>query len=45
MPFAFQVTESAQLRNAVAALGLRLLAASADATPHPDAVLLDGELF
>jgi predicted DNA-binding transcriptional regulator YafY len=30
MPFAFQVTESAQLRDAVAALGLRLLAASAD---------------
>jgi predicted DNA-binding transcriptional regulator YafY len=32
LPFAFQVTESAQLRDAVAALGLRLLAASADVT-------------
>ena len=32
MPFAFQVTESAALRDAVAALGLRLLAASADVT-------------
>ena len=30
LPFAFQVTESAPLREAVAALGLRLLAASAD---------------
>jgi hypothetical protein len=29
MPFAFQVTESALLRDAVAALGLRLLAAGA----------------
>ena len=32
LPFGFQVTESAPLRNAVAALGLRLLAASADVT-------------
>jgi predicted DNA-binding transcriptional regulator YafY len=32
LPFAFQVTESAPLRDAVAALGLRLLAASADVT-------------
>jgi predicted DNA-binding transcriptional regulator YafY len=32
LPFAFQVTESARLRDAVAALGLRLLAASADVT-------------
>ena len=32
LPFAFQVTESAALRDAVAALGLRLLAASADVT-------------
>jgi predicted DNA-binding transcriptional regulator YafY len=32
LPFAFQVTESPQLRDAVAALGLRLLAASTDVT-------------
>jgi predicted DNA-binding transcriptional regulator YafY len=32
LPFAFQVTESARLRDAVAALGLRLLAASAGVT-------------
>ena len=31
LPFAFQVTESARLRDAVAALGLRLLAASTGA--------------
>jgi predicted DNA-binding transcriptional regulator YafY len=32
LPFAFQVTESGRLRDAVAALGLRLIAASADVT-------------
>jgi predicted DNA-binding transcriptional regulator YafY len=32
LPFAFQVMESGPLRDAVAALGLRLLAASADVT-------------